>query len=84
MENPSSGSSRFLGDSRLSSAVDTTEGWGIQGGGKLERAQENPTKFNKSKCQVLHPGQGNPSHEHRLGAELLESSPGDKDFGAGG
>lgn len=32
-------------------------------------------KLEKSKCTVLHLGQGNPSYEHRLGGEVTESSP---------
>lgn len=32
-------------------------------------------KLKKSKCKVLHLGQGNPSYEHRLGDEVTGSSP---------
>jgi len=37
-------------------------------------------KFNKAKSKVLHVGQGNPKHKHRLGRERLESST-QKDLG---
>lgn len=39
-------------------------------------------KFNKTKCNILHLGQGKPKHKHRLGeGEWIKNSPQEKDFG---
>jgi len=38
------------------------------------------TKFNKAKYKVLHLGQGNSQFQYKLGDELIESSPEQKDL----
>ena len=48
-----------------------TEGWAII----------SCRKFNKSKCQILHLGQGNLGYMYRLEDERLESSPTERDLG---
>lgn len=41
----------------------------------------NEMKFNKSKCWILHLGQSNVRHKHKLGDKWLESSPAERDLG---
>uniref|UniRef100_A0A8B9EMY0 Reverse transcriptase domain-containing protein n=1 Tax=Anser cygnoides TaxID=8845 RepID=A0A8B9EMY0_ANSCY len=76
--------STFADDPKRGGVVDSVEGGkALQRGlNRLESwAITNRMKFNKSKCQDLHLGQGNPGYMYRLGDETLESSPAERDLG---
>jgi len=75
--------SRFADDTKLCGAVDTLEGRNAiyRDLDRLERwAHVKLTKFNKTKCKVLHLDQGNVKHKYRLGREWIENKPEDKDL----
>jgi len=37
--------------------------------------------FNKANCNILHPGQGSPPYQYRLGDKVIENTTVEKDLG---
>lgn len=73
-----------MDNTKLNDAADTTEErdviWRDQD--KLEKwVHVNLKSFNKAMCKVLPLCQGNPGFEYRLGEELTDNSPAEKDLG---
>jgi len=66
--------SKFADDIKLSGEADTSEGQdAVQSNlENLEKwAHVNFMRFNKPKCKILHPGQGNPQYQYTLGDEVI-------------
>ncbi|PKU41352.1 rna-directed dna polymerase from mobile element jockey-like [Limosa lapponica baueri] len=76
--------SRFVDDTKTSGATDMLQDRDAtqKDLDRLEKwTHSNLTKFKKTKCKVLHLGQGNPHYQDRLWDEWIESSPAEKYLG---
>ena len=76
--------SKFANNTKLGGAVDSLESReALQR--DLDRLESwaitNHMKFNKSKCQILHLGMGNPGYTYKVVDERLQSSPAERDLG---
>lgn len=72
--------SRFTEDTKLSGAVNKSEGWDAiwRDLDRLERrAERSLTRVHKAKCKVLHLGGGSPRHQCRPGDDKIKSSSGE-------
>lgn len=76
--------SKFANDTKLWGAVNSLEGReAFERDLNILESWEitNHMKFNKSKYQILHLGQGNPGYMYNLGNEKLKNSPAERDLG---
>ena len=76
--------SKFMDNTKLSGAVDTTEGRDAirRDPNKVEkRARGHLMQTNRDPCKVLQLGWGNPGYVYRAGEEFIESSPMGKELG---
>lgn len=70
--------SKFANDTKLCTAADILKGrYAVEGDlDRLERwAYGSLMEYNKTKCEVLHVGWGNPKQKYRLGEKWFKSSP---------
>lgn len=72
---------KFDNDNKLCGAFDMLEGRMPSRGTLTGLRGENSINFNKTKCEVLHLGEGNPKHKYRLGGDHMESSSEEKHLG---
>lgn len=68
--------SKFTTNTNLEGVVESLEG--------RETLQRAKVKFSKDKCQILYLAWGNPEWTHRLGNDMLEGNPTERDLGGPG